>query len=110
MYQHWRLKLSLPSLLLLLLILLLLHNSRSAVFPHGKRKTGVRVVSTRAVKHVAHLTDVHGTGGGDEGPLVRGCVLFVVNRADCERFRPCHEACPLFAVSTEAKNLRAAMC
>jgi DNA-binding sugar fermentation-stimulating protein len=56
-------------------------------------------VSTRAVKHVAHLTDVHGTGGDDSGPLVRGCVLFVVNRADCERFRPCHEACPLFAVS-----------
>jgi DNA-binding sugar fermentation-stimulating protein len=74
------------------------------VFPHGKRKTGVRVVSTRAVKHVAHLTDVHGTGGGDDGPLVQGCVLFVVNRADCERFRPCHEACPLFAVSAVRLN------
>src|SRR5689334_14656027 len=27
----------------------------------------------------------------------RCAVLFVVNRGDCEAFRPCHEACPLFA-------------
>eukprot|EP00611_Tribonema_gayanum_P032233 TRINITY_DN9524_c0_g1_i1.p1 TRINITY_DN9524_c0_g1~~TRINITY_DN9524_c0_g1_i1.p1 ORF type:complete len:744 (+),score=132.40 TRINITY_DN9524_c0_g1_i1:121-2352(+) len=108
---------------------------RTALFPVGKRKgvTTGGVLSSRAIKHVAHLTDVHNTPvevdmpveadapveetaevqSSGEGrlaaeaaataarlgrtPTMRCAVLFIVNRSDCERFRPCHEACPLFA-------------
>lgn len=42
---------------------------------------------------------VAGGGVGVGGPQVpvNCCILFIVNRADCGAFRPCHEACPTFA-------------
>lgn len=73
--------------------------TRSAIFPHGAHKTvgGIGVVSDRAIKHVHELTALHGTRCATTGREVRAAILFLVNRADCARFRPCHEADALFA-------------
>lgn len=70
---------------------------RNAIFPHGSHKKGVGVVSDRAIKHVHELTTLHGTIDSATGRRMACVVLFIVNRNDCEAFRPCHEACLLFA-------------
>jgi len=69
---------------------------RAAIFPHGSHKPGIQVVSSRAIKHVHELTNLHGTSDS-EGCALRSVVVFIVNRGDCEYFRPCHEADMLFA-------------
>jgi DNA-binding sugar fermentation-stimulating protein len=66
--------------------------SRTAVFPHGKRKATIGVVSDRAIKHIHHLTQLH-----VQENTIKSAIWFIVNRSDTESFRPCHEACPLFA-------------
>ena len=40
---------------------------------------------------------MHGTIDGASGARINSAILFVVNRSDCTKFRPCHEACMLFA-------------
>ena len=70
---------------------------RSAIFPHGAVKAGIRVVSDRAIKHIHELTKLHGTIDKASGNKINSVILFVVNRSDCTKFRPCHEACMLFA-------------
>ncbi|KIY93885.1 hypothetical protein MNEG_14078 [Monoraphidium neglectum] len=98
---------------------------RTAIFPHGAQKKAIGVVSDRAIKHLHELTLLQrqgavqppprlaaalssgggGGGGGGSGVTVdadgrvpaQAAVLFVVNRPDCEAFRPCHEACPMLA-------------
>lgn len=70
---------------------------RSAIFPHGAVKSGIGVVSDRAIKHIHDLTQMHGTIDGASGARINSAILFVVNRSDCTKFRPCHEACMLFA-------------
>lgn len=69
---------------------------RSAIFPHGAHKAGIKVVSDRAIKHVHELTELHGSRDSDSYTIA-AAILFVVNRGDCEYFRPCHEADMLFA-------------
>jgi DNA-binding sugar fermentation-stimulating protein len=70
-----------------------------AIFPHGQKKPGVGVVSDRAIKHIHELTNLHGTidSTARSGKRISAAILFVVNRSDCVAFRPCHEACLLFA-------------
>jgi hypothetical protein len=51
----------------------------------------------RAIKHLHELTQLQQAGVDGGGQRVRCAVLFVVNRADCSSFRPCHEADMLFA-------------
>lgn len=70
---------------------------RHAIFPHGHKKPGVGVVSDRAIKHIHELTNLHGTIDGTTGKVISAAILFIVNRSDCTAFRPCHEACLLFA-------------
>ena len=70
---------------------------RHAIFPHGAKKPGIGVVSDRAIKHVHELTALHGTVDEASRRTIQSAILFVVNRADCEAMRPCHEACMLFA-------------
>jgi DNA-binding sugar fermentation-stimulating protein len=70
---------------------------RHAIFPHGAKKPGIGVVSDRAIKHVHELTALHGTVDEASKRTIQSAILFVVNRADCEAMRPCHEACMLFA-------------
>ena len=36
-------------------------HERHAIFPHGAKKNDIGVVSDRAIKHVHHLTELHGT-------------------------------------------------
>ena len=69
---------------------------RAAIFPHGSHKAGIGVVSDRAIKHIHELTFYHGTKDS-LGREIHSAVLFIVNRADCEYFRPAHEADMLFA-------------
>jgi DNA-binding sugar fermentation-stimulating protein len=75
--------------------------TRTAIFPHGHAKKEVGVVSDRAIKHVHHLEQLLRDGramvGGKERRVSSAAVLFVVARGDCAAFRPCHEACPVFA-------------
>jgi DNA-binding sugar fermentation-stimulating protein len=75
--------------------------SRTAIFPHGAVKKDIGVVSDRAIKHLHHLEQLLGAGrasiGGRERRVSAAAVLFVVARSDCAAFRPCHEACPVFA-------------
>lgn len=66
---------------------------RAAIFPHGKHQAKIRVVSERAIRQVHELTKL----ASDASSGMKCAVLFVVNRGDCSFFRPCHEACPLFA-------------
>lgn len=67
--------------------------SRAAIFPHGKGKAKTRVVSERAIRQIHNFTQMLVR----QDPNIRCAFLFVVNRSDCELFRPCHEACELFA-------------
>ncbi|EFJ52624.1 hypothetical protein VOLCADRAFT_115580 [Volvox carteri f. nagariensis] len=72
----------------------------TALFPHGAPKPKIKVVSDRAIKHV-------GSPAGDASSPragLRAAVLFIVNRCDCEAFRPCHEADPLFAQVLKAAH------
>ena len=69
---------------------------RHAIFPHGSKKAEVNVVSDRAIKHIHELTCMQGTTD-DQGRYVKSSILFIINRSDCEAFRPCHEADMLFA-------------
>jgi DNA-binding sugar fermentation-stimulating protein len=69
---------------------------RSAIFPHGSKKVDIDVVSDRAIKHVHELTEMHGSTDSN-GNLIKCAILFVINRSDCNSFRPCHEADMLFA-------------
>ena len=77
------------------------YSSRTAIFPHGAVKKDIGVVSDRAIKHVHHLEEVlragRATVAGRERHVSGAAVLFVVARDDCAEFRPCHEACPVFA-------------
>ena len=70
---------------------------RHAIFPHGSHKAGVGVVSDRAIKHVHELTLLHNSIDKNSGYKVASVVLFIINRCDCQYFRPCHEADMLFA-------------
>ena len=70
---------------------------RSAIFPHGSVKPGIGVVSDRAIKHIHELTKLHGTIDKASNKRINSAVLFIVNRGDCAKFRPCHEACMLFS-------------
>eukprot|EP01026_Neomeris_dumetosa_P059857 TRINITY_DN56091_c0_g2_i1.p1 TRINITY_DN56091_c0_g2~~TRINITY_DN56091_c0_g2_i1.p1 ORF type:complete len:353 (+),score=29.80 TRINITY_DN56091_c0_g2_i1:1-1059(+) len=63
---------------------------RTAIFPHGVKKAGIKVVSDRAIKQLHTLVQMQQEG-------YKCSVLFIVNRDDCEAFRPCHEADMLFA-------------
>jgi DNA-binding sugar fermentation-stimulating protein len=69
---------------------------RHAIFPHGSKKPDIGVVSDRAIKHVHELTCMHGTTD-PQGRAVKSAILFIINRSDCEAFRPCHEADMVFA-------------
>lgn len=69
---------------------------RHAIFPHGSKKPDIGVVSDRAIKHVHELTCMHGTTDA-QGRAVKSAILFIINRSDCEAFRPCHEADMVFA-------------
>lgn len=86
---------------------------RAGLFPIGKRGQdfeGQKVVSARCLKHLRHLAKV--AGGQVEHKLDKklteqdeherktfkaAVLLLVVNRGDCLTFRPCSEACPVFA-------------
>ena len=69
---------------------------RHAIFPHGSKKAEVNVVSDRAIKHIHELTCMQGTIDS-QGRSVKSAILLIINRSDCEAFRPCHEADMLFA-------------
>ncbi|RYH16317.1 hypothetical protein EON65_30310 [archaeon] len=58
----------------------------------GKKKAGTGVVSTRAIKHIQNLITLCSNSNTHKAALV-----FIVNRSDCDAFRPCHEACMLFS-------------
>ena len=68
---------------------------RAALFPWGKTRgqkfDNKPVVSERACKHLKNLESML-----DE-KNVTPVVLFIVNRADCQSMRPCHEKDPVFA-------------
>lgn len=69
---------------------------RSAIFPHGSNtKADLGVVSDRAIKHITELTHLQGTMSGKK--KLQSVIVFMVNRSDCEAFRPCHEADMVFA-------------
>jgi DNA-binding sugar fermentation-stimulating protein len=70
--------------------------TQHAIFPHGSKKPKIGVVSDRAIKHIHELTHLHDTKDCN-GKIIQSVILFIVNRSDCECFRPCHEACMLFA-------------
>ena len=72
------------------------HNQQYAIFPHGAQKSGLGVVSDRAIKHIHELTNLVGTKTSEDF-LIKAAVLFIVNRSDCDVFRPCHEADLLFS-------------
>jgi len=66
---------------------------RTGIFPIGKQGQdfeGSKVVSARCIKHLRHLAHLASSGKPS-------CLLLVVNRGDCKQFRPCFEACPMFA-------------
>eukprot|EP01031_Cornospumella_fuschlensis_P033606 gene33606-40653_t len=65
---------------------------KCAIFPAGKKKAGTGVVSERAIKHIQNLITICTNDNAHRGVLV-----FIVNRSDCDAFRPCHEACMLFS-------------
>lgn len=69
---------------------------RSAIFPHGSNtKADLGVVSDRAIKHITELTNLQGTMSGTK--KLQSVIVFMINRSDCEAFRPCHEADMVFA-------------
>lgn len=79
--------------------------TRSAIFPHGAVKNGIGVVSDRAIKHCHELTQLVGTKS-ENGSTIKAAILFIVNRNDCEQFRPCHEADMLFAQILHRANIQ----
>ena len=71
---------------------------KSGLFPIGKRAQifeGEKVVSERCIKHLRHLAKI--AQGKDSNGYKQSCLLLIVNRGDCSKFRPCREACPIFA-------------
>ena len=77
--------------------------TRTALFPIGgganQEFDGKPVISERACKHLRNLQSML------EEDDVTPVVLFIVNRSDCEKVRPCREKCPVFAkVFREAIN------
>eukprot|EP01025_Chloroclados_australasicus_P051931 TRINITY_DN60488_c0_g1_i1.p2 TRINITY_DN60488_c0_g1~~TRINITY_DN60488_c0_g1_i1.p2 ORF type:complete len:191 (-),score=19.43 TRINITY_DN60488_c0_g1_i1:314-835(-) len=56
----------------------------------GAKKPKIKVVSDRAIKQLNDLIRLSKLG-------YKCVVLFIVNRGDCEAFRPCHEADMLLA-------------
>jgi sugar fermentation stimulation protein A len=65
-------------------------DDKTALFPVGYQKKKGATVSERANKHVTHLTELSKKG--------KNChILFVVQRSDCDSFRPYREKDPLFA-------------
>ena len=71
---------------------------RAGLFPIGKRAQNFengKVVSGRCIKHLRHLSRI--AQGRDDHGFKESCLLMLVNRGDCSRFRPCQEACPVFA-------------
>jgi len=71
---------------------------RAGLFPIGKRAQnfqGGKVVSERCIKHLRHLSKI--AQGKDDIGYKESCLLMIVNRGDCLKFRPCREACPIFA-------------
>jgi len=72
-------------------------NDRCAIFPVGPTKPGIGCVSDRAIKHVTELTNLHSTVDAATGKTINSAILFVINRSDCDKFRPCHEADMLLA-------------
>lgn len=69
---------------------------RAAIFPHGTNpKPGLPVISDRAIKHLNCLIQLHGST--IDNKAVECAVIFMINRSDCDVFRPCHEADMLFA-------------
>ena len=72
---------------------------KTALFPIGKRAQnfqGQKVVSERCIKHLRHLAKI-ARGEEKANGYETACLLVIVNRGDCEKFRPCKEACPVFA-------------
>lgn len=78
---------------------------RAAIFPHGSHKPGIGVVSDRAIKHIHELTNLHGNIDED-GRTIQSAILFVVNRADCQYFRPAHECDMMFAQVLQRAHVR----
>jgi len=74
---------------------------RTALFPIGKRAQkfeGEKVVSERCIKHLRHLSKIaSGCNDMDDCEYKAASLLIIVNRGDCQKFRPCEEACPIFA-------------
>ena len=72
---------------------------KTGLFPIGKRTQnfqGQKVVSERCIKHLRHLAKI-ARGEDKTNGYETACLLVIVNRGDCEKFRPCKEACPVFA-------------
>ena len=72
--------------------------NRAGLFPIAKRAQnfeGEKVVSERCIKHLRHLSKI--AQGKDDNGYKESCLLMIVNRGDCSKFRPCREACPIFA-------------
>lgn len=67
---------------------------KCAIFPHGQKKPKLGVVSERAIKHINNLIDLISDRSNDE--VEKSVLLFIVNRSDCNAFRPCHESDLLF--------------
>jgi DNA-binding sugar fermentation-stimulating protein len=76
---------------------------RTGMFPvGGTTKSGVNVISDRAIKHIHELSqlqslEIKESKYGRITDKTRCAVLFIVNREDCQDFRPCFETDPLFA-------------
>ena len=69
-------------------------------------KTGGKVVSARAIRHVGELTRIAKGERADAAyPRLSSAVIFIVARSDAEYFRVNHDACPAFArAALEAHN------
>ena len=52
-------------------------------------------MSERCIKHLRHLAKI--ASGEKDCQYSKAVLLMVVNRGDCQKFRPCREACPVFA-------------
>jgi len=75
---------------------------RAGIFPIGRpgqKFEGKTVVSERCIKHLRHLSEIANQRIGNYD---RAVLLMIVNRGDCEKFRPCSEACPVFAQEFQA--------
>jgi len=71
---------------------------RAGIFPIGKpaqKFEDQKVVSERCIKHLRHLSKI--ASGKDKKDYKESALLMMVNRGDCQKFRPCKESCPIFA-------------